>query len=367
VAHIDDRSCITEKCHPKDEKFLEKKTEIGEKKILFSHKSHLDIDPKKAIEGQELHCDSCHMHVSDAKHFEVPKKLCYICHFRKTEFAEGRAKCELCHKIPEKPLQAQKKEGEESDERIITHQTLAKTNVPCVSCHYQLVRGESELKKEACLNCHDVQANLDQLQAKNARQIMHQKHVAGQAAKCFNCHGDILHSEKDVEVDDLVRADCDSCHPDHHIFAKKLLVGAAIGKVDEVPAMMRRVKTNCLGCHMEEKIVKGEKVAQGGVKSCVDCHTKEHEKMLKEWIDKPRETLAEAKEIEKESLKALKNAIKRKVSGEKLQEAQAMVEQAQEYVMIVEYGGGVHNKKYSQLLLNAAMDNFEDAADLVSE
>jgi hypothetical protein len=34
---------------------------------------------------------------------------------------------------------------------------------------------------------------------------------------------------------------------------------------------------------------------------------------------------------------------------------------------IVEYGGGVHNKKYSIILLDSAMDNFEDIVDLLSE
>jgi hypothetical protein len=34
---------------------------------------------------------------------------------------------------------------------------------------------------------------------------------------------------------------------------------------------------------------------------------------------------------------------------------------------LVEYGGGVHNKKYSVMLLDEAMNNFEDAIDLLSE
>jgi hypothetical protein len=34
---------------------------------------------------------------------------------------------------------------------------------------------------------------------------------------------------------------------------------------------------------------------------------------------------------------------------------------------IVEYGGGVHNKKYSVILLDDAMNKFEDAIDLLAQ
>jgi hypothetical protein len=45
----------------------------------------------------------------------------------------------------------------------------------------------------------------------------------------------------------------------------------------------------------------------------------------------------------------------------------AMLKEGREYMSLVEYGGGVHNKKYSVMLLDEAMNNFEDAIDLLSE
>ena len=129
---------------------------------------------------------------------------------------------------------------------------------------------------------------------------------------------------------------------------------------------MFEVKTNCIGCHMDERVIKGEKVVHGSGKTCAACHTEKHEAMAKEWKDKTGEELKGAKEIEKEALDAIESA-KGKAPKEKLDKAMAMLKQGQESMYIVEYGGGVHNKKYSVMLLDAAMNNFEDAIDLLGE
>jgi hypothetical protein len=196
------------------------------------------------------------------------------------------------------------------------------------------------------------------------KKLMHEKHVAAQSAHCFDCHEPVEHKEADFI--DFARSKCSTCHPDHHKYQRQLLIGKEFKAVPETPSLMYSVKTNCLACHQGNKIVKGEEVAHGTGKACAACHTEKHEEMAQEWKDKTGEELKSAKEIEKEALNAIENAQDR-VSKQKLDEAASMLKEGQEYMSIVEYGGGVHNKKYSVTLLDEAMNNFEDAIDLLAE
>jgi nitrate/TMAO reductase-like tetraheme cytochrome c subunit len=354
-AKVSDISCMTSDCHPK-QKLQDKQVKFTEK-ISYVHKTHFD----KTVEGQKLHCGICHTHVRAEKHFEVPKVACYLCHFKEAKFNEGRSKCSLCHEIPKKSLQKQKDE-EKPDERPITHQTLEEAKVPCQSCHYELVQGTGGIKKEDCFDCHDYSSEM--LKKADDKKMMHTEHIAAQNAKCFDCHSPILHRE--IEFLDPVRETCFTCHPDHHRYQKLLLFGDKGKDVMGVPGLMYNVKTNCIGCHVDLRLIKGEKVRHGSAKACVACHTEKHEEMMKEWKDKTSEELKYAKEFEKKAEEAIENA-KGNVPEKKLENAMALLEEGQENMHIVEYGGGVHNKKYSIILLDSAMDNFEDTIDLLSE
>ena len=100
---ISDASCMTAACHGKpDDQFKTKKIKFAEK-VLFVHEPHLD--KKKQIEGQQVTCVSCHQHETDQKKFEVSKESCVLCHFKNVKFNQDRGRCELCHKLPEKPIQ----------------------------------------------------------------------------------------------------------------------------------------------------------------------------------------------------------------------------------------------------------------------
>ncbi|HDL19964.1 MAG TPA: hypothetical protein ENH30_01665 [Nitrospirae bacterium] len=350
-AKVSDLSCTTSACHPK-EKFMDKKFQYTEK-IPYVHNTHAD----KTIEGQALHCDTCHQHVRTEKHFEVPRMACYLCHFKEAKFNEGRAKCSLCHEIPVKPLQ-KLEEGAEPSQKTITHKTLEESKVSCESCHYQIIQGKGSIKKEGCFNCHEYSAEM--LKKAEDKKSMHQEHVAAQNARCFDCHMPIEHRE--AEFMEVARKNCSACHPDHHAQQKMLIAGTGgKGTEQDYPIRHFNVKVNCFACHtLDDYDLKGVQVMKGNPDNCAACHTEDEKKLVKKWKEDVFDILEETREIEQEALKAIEEA-RGKVPDSRIQKALAMVAEGKENIKIVMAGGGVHNKKYSALLLDIAMEKFDDA------
>ena len=358
-AHIDDASCMTSKCHPLVPDFTEKKINFTEK-VSYVHQTHFD----KKIEGQELHCATCHQHSSAKKHFEVRKEACFLCHFKNTKFNEGRGECSLCHEVTGKPLQRQFKESDaDTGIKAITHSTLKAAGVSCESCHLELIRGNGDIKEEGCLDCHEVGEALEKI---GDRKLMHQKHVAGQQADCHDCHEPIVHEEVD-DLLEIARAECKSCHPDHHLYQKALLAGDVLEGVSKMPALMMDVRTNCRACHIEEGFdSKGQGLLRASAKACVACHTKKHDEMLNEWKESLKKELTYAEKTGKQAISAIEKA-KGRVSEEELIDARELVTKGKHFIAIVEHGHGVHNKKYSIMLIDEALNAFEEVIDELEE
>jgi gas vesicle protein len=376
---IDDRSCTTSKCHPttgkgKKGKYWTEKIKYMEYErddkskvaVRFTHEKH--YDKKKWTKGDVLHCDTCHTRQTEKKHFEVTKETCFICHFGNKKMNVKLSKCALCHKVPEDPLQKQKqkeekKEGEKEDPPI-THETLEKAKVPCASCHGELIKGTGAVRKETCLDCHDTGKGI--MEKAEDLEVMHKEHVAKQNARCFECHEPIEHKE-DKDLYKHAVKNCTGCHENTHIYQQKLLAGDASPEVETTPALMHDVKTNCMGCHMKfEHDDRGQKVKRAEAKPCVDCHTKRHKSMLKEWKDKIKEELEAVQEVRQEAEEAIEKA-KGKVPDEKLQEAMTGFKKGEETVNVVKFGNGAHNKKYSIMLIDLAFGYFEDIIDNLEE
>jgi hypothetical protein len=380
---ISDQSCAASGCHSGKEFLKEDSTFKKREGIRFIHLTHKvkafdQLQPAAAeatatpetpvaaatpttIPGHELHCDTCHVSNSQENHFEVPKEVCFLCHFKKQGFNEGRSKCALCHDIPGKPLQRQKQEG---DEGAITHQKLIENGVACQSCHVQVVAGMGEINTTNCRDCHFV----GEVLAKTGREhmeLLHAKHVAGQQASCFDCHQPIRH-KNEGDFLDLVRLDCQQCHPDHHRFQKTLLSGPPHDGVPATPNPMFAAKTNCRGCHLKEGIHRGQPFFIGSERACVGCHTEAEGELLSQWRASIAKEIDYAVEVEQEALAALK-AGEGQVAAEQLGKAQELLAKGQENLHIVQYGNGVHNKKYALLLLDAAITHFQDATDMVGK
>ncbi len=376
---IIDASCMTVNCHSKPgDKFKTKKIKFTEK-VPFVHQPHLE--KKNQIEGQMVNCTTCHQHESEMKHFQVSKASCHLCHFKNTRFNQGRGKCELCHELPKKPIQT-------SGQEPITHEMLKKAKVSCGSCHFELIQasgrgayeayfeggvlktalvlGAGDIRKGNCLACHDQAKALKEADNKK---LMHEKHVTIKTARCFDCHQPIMHKKADLKRpvrDQFIRDSCTACHPEPHRLQRLLTAGLKRKGVPETPSFHLNARANCMACHVEKEITeKGDRVLKATAKTCVLCH-KGRETLLKDWKNELLKEIEYTKEVQQEALEAFAK-FKPKLTPTKLAKARRMLQEGQETLNIVKFGNGVHNKKYSIMLLDVAITRFEDLVDYLEE
>ena len=389
---ISDASCMTAACHGKpDDQFKTKKIKFTEK-VFFIHEPHLD--KKKQIEGQQVTCVSCHQHETDQKKFEVTSQSCHLCHFKNVKFNQDRGRCELCHKLPDKPIQT-------SGEKPITHQVLKDANVSCGSCHYDVIQasgrtkfeayfekgvlktalviGAGDIKNKSCFACHDQAKALKEA---GNKKLMHEKHVTVKNARCFDCHQVIMHKKSDInqpvvaEADDkkplvqkpmserFVTDSCLACHPKPHELQRQLAEGLKRKDVPGTPGFHYKARATCMACHLERQFTeKGTPVLMASAKTCAGCHPG-RQNMLKDWQTELKEEVKYTKEVEKEALDALSKA---QLSKPKLAEANKMLNEGQQNLKMVQFGNGVHNKKYSIFLLDAAITRFEDVIAFIED
>jgi len=401
---VKDGACLSSGCHS-DRKFEEEEIIFAEK-AKFKHKVHLT---DKALDGQKITCDTCHFKVTENKHFEVPKEICYLCHlklerptldkvkaaqakaepdsaapqsiasnnllavqaglqisFKKSptiNFNEGKSKCDICHTIPTKSLQAQLKASDTLKEPI-THQSIKKAGVTCESCHFEVVKGHGEIEtgnvvSNGCLRCHNKSEEL-LVKAKD-KGLMHASHVPAKA-DCFDCHRVIEHKNRTDHLD-FVREDCSLCHQDQHKYQKLLLAGIPVNDgVSATPHLMYNVNVNCMACHTVKTFSSGHAVRTADGKTCAACHKPEHVDMLEDWKNTVTKEVADAVEVEMEALQALAQ-LEGKIDPEKFTQAKQSVAQAQNLLNIVRYGNGVHNKKYSINIIDQSFEKFEEVID----
>lgn len=401
-AKIDDATCMTDNCHGKpDDQFKTKKIQFTEK-VTFVHQPHFEA--KNQIKGQKIGCTNCHRHETNLKKFEVSKDSCYLCHFMGTKLNEARSRCELCHKLPEAPIKikaptqepkddwdsdkdtskTEPTQGEPAQTKPITHAMLKQAGVACTSCHFELVQsgtgatysaffengilktavvyGVGQIKKENCLACHDKEKDLKQAMA---MELMHQRHTTDKTARCLDCHQPVVHIKAKLEErlpqddDPVLLAGCMTCHPVPHYYQRVLTSGYKNPAYGHVPDSMYGTSVNCLGCHNEQiTLPKGQTVLKASGKTCVSCHDKTYEKTLKEWKAELNDKIKSISQMEKEILKTLDN-VKTRLSKDKLNEAMGQLKEAQEDLKIVQFGNGVHNKKYALMLLDESLKRFK--------
>jgi len=388
---IKDGACLSSGCHEKAK--FEDKELMFTPKVRFKHKVHFG---DKALEGQMLTCDTCHIKVTKEKHFEVPKDICFLCHLKlekptldkakvekiavgttvveevsfransSLDFNKGASRCDICHEIPTKSLQAQLKVGD-SLTRPITHQTIQKADVACESCHFEIVKGSGEINtgnvvSNGCMRCHN---RSDELLAKaQDKKLMHNSHIGPAKADCFDCHEPIEHRNRKDHLD-FVRTDCQLCHQDQHKYQKILLAGAPVNEnLSGAPHLMFNVNVNCMACHLKKEVNRGHAVRTGAKETCAACHTEKHKQMLDDWKTQVDKEVKSAEEFEQEVVQTLAQ-VKGTIAAESFNQAQQMVKGARDLLNIVRFGNGVHNKKYAIAIIDEAFGGFEGALEII--
>ncbi len=369
AALVNDASCTAAGCHSLDRRTEEGRwmtnriafasfthTDGSEATVSFVHETH--FAKENWMEGQEKHCSICHRHETSDRHMEVSTKTCHLCHFKNVALNEKLSKCSLCHTIPETPFRTDTSDGDET----VTHRILEERGVACASCHLHQVRGNGVMRTQRCLECHEH----DEAIMKDAAnsELMHEKHVAAQTAHCFSCHEFIQHGRPPEDFDhfDAALSDCRSCHAKPH-HNKRLLISGTGGKgVDKpLPIKHHDVKMGCQACHIVDAFDakgRGKKLATASV--CINCHSQEEGALVEKWKGDVKQMLEEAFEYEQEAREALAQA-RGKLPEATITAAEKLIQDGQTNLGIVNAGGGVHNKKYAVLLLDIAIEYFEDA------
>jgi formate-dependent nitrite reductase cytochrome c552 subunit len=244
-----------------------------------------------------------------------------------------------------------------------------------------IVLGAGYIKKESCLACHDRDKDLKEVENKK---LMHEKHVTVKTARCFDCHQPIVHKKTDLRQPvvakaasgksvseklmrgQFIRDSCTACHPEPHRFQRLLAAGHKRKGVSETPGFHFRVRATCMACHFERKVTdNGEIILRASAKACVGCH-QGRKNLLKEWKKDLESMIKDTQEVEKEALAAL-TKVKAKLSKAKRAKVEEMLKEGRENFNLVRFGNGVHNKKYSMFVLDAAMVRFEDALEYLEE
>ena len=150
-AEVRDASCLREGCHA--QRLLEGKvdwetqTHRGDPiTIQFDHAPHLE----ELRRGKELRCVSCHSQMVQGKHITVTLDTCFLCHFKGMKHGrdeEVLGGCTSCHSAPKQEIRLAT--------GMFNHADYVDRGVECVNCHSDAIRGDGEVPRQMCWNCHN--------------------------------------------------------------------------------------------------------------------------------------------------------------------------------------------------------------------
>lgn len=329
-AEVDDKVCLD--CH--EAQNLKKQTAF-EMNISFNHSDHLG-DLKR---GKKLRCTSCHARGEFEEHFVVNKNVCFTCHFKGAERGHSVTSCNVCHGIPKQIVQ--------HGGFQFNHESYLKIGVDCSQCHLDVTKGNAEVEKKKCFQCHVERTeefqNIDKI---------HNVHISERGVDCEECHNAIEHGR--VRMISTLEANCENCHQLRHTPQREMYIGSEGRGIGSIPSRMFAAQVSCEGCHLDINN-DGKSDLSEKRTSCVKCHSPGYDLMLDRWISSIEESvnaLAPSVDYTRGLLNSSGN--RKDIEAEKM-----FFADAETNFKLVKEGNGVHNIDYAISLLENISKNIE--------
>lgn len=330
-----------------------------------------------------LNCSACHTYdATGTHHFSVDRQSCFVCHFTNQEFNRGTGECLKCHEPPTRKIAVHSPTlatvGRVSDTSeppvpapaLMDHLDIVNRGIDCVSCHADVIGGDTVVTKRDCIHCHDQERYLEEFDGRTTAEVekYHRVHVAGQRAKCFDCHRaiehklvDALHVGSSGDFLQPVINDCQHCHPRHHSEQVEMLMGTgASGIAHAMPNAMFGSRLNCRACHAQAgSDFKGDPLLKATEATCIACHGEDYERLFDQWVS---ELSSSVKEVEDSLTRVNRRIEEMKSEGLTISpRINETVERVRLNLNFVKAGNGIHNKNYAVQLLDISIRDLDTA------
>jgi hypothetical protein len=283
------------------------------------------------------------------RHIAVTEEVCFLCHFKnrmQTPEAQTSAFCLKCHNVPDTAITIR------NTKETFTHTDYVKGKVQCQDCHTGIIRGEGNVPKVMCFQCHNKPENLEKF---NDIAFIHENHITKHKVECYLCHTEIEHSiypNDHASNGSSTPATCSKCHGNGHLASQLLYKGQGAKGVAPVISSMYRAHVACTACHRVTEtdtisFATGSHFPRADQSGCALCHGADGASYYQDWNSQLKTAFSAAEtalgRAHEMSLQINNDSAKAKDFAD-----------AQYNINFVKAAKGIHNIEYSVAILEHA-------------